>query len=130
MIKNPQPTARLGATNMIAQNFTVVVNPQKAGDQVVYVAQCVEFDLCVQGKTLEEVKMRFLKSVWGHVIIAMECGLKPFACLAPGYRQPEGESVTMAVEKFPATPSRDCIPKRLHQNWDFIPRGEVLLQVR
>lgn len=109
------------------QNFTVVVTPEKAGDQVKYVAQCVEFDICVQGSSINQIKDRFLKTVWGHILISLECGVEPFACLPPGcveapeYRSPEA--------RFPATLPRKSMPSNLQNRWSSIPRGELTLQM-
>jgi len=71
--------------SMKSFHFSIMVWPeptQKGG--VKYVAQCVEFDICVQGKTIAEIKARFLQAVNGHISIAQKNGVEPFECLPTG----------------------------------------------
>ena len=108
------------------QNFTIVMRTERAGDTVMYVGRCVEFDICVQGANVAQVKDRFLKTLWGHAIIAMECGLKPFECLAPGNISPV--IALAATERFPANMPRSLVREDLHDRWQAMPRGEATLQ--
>jgi hypothetical protein len=109
------------------QNFTLVVSPELINEKIIYVGQCVEYDICVQGASLKEIKERFLKSIWGHIVISLEHGLIPFACLPPGNVEPPADCVPS--ERFPATPSRNRLPSNWQDNWNSVPRGEVMLQM-
>jgi len=111
---------------MQTQNFTIVVRPENTQRGVLYVAECVEYDICVQGSTVAQVKERFLKTIWGHIIIALENGLTPFACLAPGYAS--AVVASSVTDAFSATLPRQHLPKQLEDKWDAIPRGVATLQ--
>lgn len=47
------------------------------------VAQCLEYDIAVQGRSVEEVGQRFKDVVLDHVILANEYGDIPFSNLEP-----------------------------------------------
>jgi hypothetical protein len=70
--------------SVASQNFTVFVRPERAGDSTMYVAQCIEYDICVQGPTIDAIMQRFAKAVVGHIVICMRTGDVPFVCLPPG----------------------------------------------
>lgn len=61
--------------------FTVKVHEDRFGDDIKLVAQCQEFDICVQGKTIQQLKERFVKTLRGHELIAKKHGLEPYECL-------------------------------------------------
>ena len=47
------------------------------------VAQCLEYDIAVQGRSVEEVSQRFREVVTDHVILASEHDDVPFSNLEP-----------------------------------------------
>lgn len=78
MSTTPKPT--FSGVEM-PERFTLVVHPENAGMQSKYVGRCVEFDICVEGGNVEELKERFVRTIWGHVAIARRCGETPFKCI-------------------------------------------------
>ena len=64
-----------------------------------YVAQFVEYDICVQAPTIKELKERLVKTLVGHIAIAEKCGMKPFECVAAGNAAPADQPGI--VERFP-----------------------------
>ncbi len=72
-------------------NLTAVVVGEVIGGEVKYVAQCVEYDICVQASSIKELKERIFKTLRGHVFIAQKCGMQPFASVAAGKPVPEIE---------------------------------------
>ena len=65
-------------------NLTVIAKPEVASNQAIYVGQCREYDICVQGKTLSELRERFKETIIGHVAISRALGVEPFKSLPKG----------------------------------------------
>jgi hypothetical protein len=51
----------------------------KAGNQTILVAHCVEFDLCVQGSSRQQLAERIDRKVSGHLLLCDHLGVKPFS---------------------------------------------------
>lgn len=64
------------------KNFTVVFSEEGEADRKFFLAQCIEYNFCVQGETLEETKSRFEDAIWSHIGIALRCGAVPFECIS------------------------------------------------
>lgn len=69
-------------------SLTAVVMAAVVGGQSKYVAQGVEYDICVQAGSVKELKERMAKTLRGHLFISQQCGVKPFACVAAGKAEP------------------------------------------
>jgi len=48
-----------------------------------WVAQCLEYDLAAQGKTLRDTLYEFQRMVFGHIAACHENNLQPFVWLPP-----------------------------------------------
>ena len=46
-------------------------------------AQCLEYDLCAQAKTPEDVLYEFERILFSHIIVSTDAGEDPFAILEP-----------------------------------------------
>lgn len=46
-------------------------------------AQCLEYDIAAQAKTVHEVRYEVEKALIGHFIVSTELGIEPFASLGP-----------------------------------------------
>jgi hypothetical protein len=115
---------------MASQNFFVFVRPTMAGAEATYVAQCVEFDMCVQGKTLQEIQDRLNKMILGHILISKKLGREPFAWLPPGkVKQAQRVATVKAHRRTSLTPAPECMPRELKEDYSFVPRGELTLAV-
>jgi len=66
----------------IPEKFTVIFSEEGKGVRKLFLAKCIEYNLCVQGRTIEQAKARFKDAVWSHVGIALHCGKIPFECIA------------------------------------------------
>lgn len=43
-----------------------------------WVAQCLDLDICAQGESLEDAKNNFFKEIIGHIVLANKYETKPF----------------------------------------------------
>jgi hypothetical protein len=50
-------------------------------DGSAWVAQCLEYDLAVQGPTVEETKSRFLRTLNAQILDDLLDGRRPLSCL-------------------------------------------------
>jgi len=66
----------------IPETFTVIFSEEGEGVRKLFLAKCIEYNLCVQGRTLEHAKSRFRDAIVSHVGIALHCGKIPFECIA------------------------------------------------
>lgn len=118
---------------MASQNFTLNVLPEPVHDgdsvKVSYVGKCVEYDICVQASSVEQLAERFRQTIFGHILIAMKNGKTPFQCLPPGDSQVEGMFKAKLERRMPVTPSRDRVPLSLAGDFSMIPRGEMTLSL-
>jgi hypothetical protein len=46
-------------------------------------AQCLEYDIAAQAKTLAELRYELEKALVGHMVVSVELGMKPFESLGP-----------------------------------------------
>lgn len=58
----------------LATELNVLVFP----DNDIYVAQCLEYDIAVQGKDIEEVQERFLQTIGAFIKLYLDKGEVPF----------------------------------------------------
>ena len=56
-----------------------LIHPDQAETGSVYVAQCMEYDFAVHGKTLKELEKRLKKHICNQIALALHLGYKPFA---------------------------------------------------
>ncbi len=52
--------------------------PQSTGEEIWWVAQCLEFDIAVQARNLGDAKYEFIQTFVAHIVSALELGQKPF----------------------------------------------------
>lgn len=48
-----------------------------------WVAQCLEYDIAAQARTLPDLRYEFFRTFFAHLFIHEECGLDPFERLSP-----------------------------------------------
>ena len=118
----------------ITRNFTLEARQELLRDQggachQVWVARCLELDIVVQGKSLDELRDKFVNALNGHILIATECGLDPFDCLPVG----RGEIEEMEVKPITSFSIADVLGRNTRRLLDKCsiptPRGQVTLQV-
>jgi hypothetical protein len=85
-----QPTA-VNISTPDAPSLTAVVVSEVVGGESKYIAQFVEYDICVQASSIKELKERIFKTLRGHSAIAQACGKRPFECVASGKSDPDVE---------------------------------------
>lgn len=56
----------------------VIVVPERDG---IYYAQCLEFDLGAQAKSLPELKVAFVRALMRHVVLSLKRNEEPFSAL-------------------------------------------------
>lgn len=67
-----------------------------------WVAQCLEYDVAAQGKTLSEVEDAFRKTITGQIILDLRKGREPFEGIRPApraYWQKFDEGFRLGVER-------------------------------
>lgn len=70
--------------SLFPDRFTLLVKEEESCGHKAFVAHCVEYNLCVQGKDEEQVKSRFVDAIRSHVVIALRFGIVPFASIQNG----------------------------------------------
>lgn len=60
------------------QKIRVALSAESAGDFKGWVAECLDFDLVAQGKTVEEAKQSFQRTLIGHIGLAIKNRKSPF----------------------------------------------------
>ncbi len=65
---------------MSAKNFTlsVLLIHEGCGEDEGWVAQCLEYDIAAQGKSIAEAKKAFVRTVVGQVVVDVSHGEEPF----------------------------------------------------
>lgn len=66
-----------GKTHAHESTLRVAMFEESAGEKTMWVAQCLDFDLVAQGKTLEAAQESFRKTLVGHICLALSKGEKP-----------------------------------------------------
>jgi predicted RNase H-like HicB family nuclease len=46
-----------------------------------WVAQCLEYDIAAQAKSVKDLVYEFQRALVGHIVVSLQEGLKPFATL-------------------------------------------------
>ncbi len=70
----------------MSQSNTLLVRVLFLHEGDSYVAQCLEYDIAAQGKTLPEVKLAFERALVGQVMLDMKQGRKPLQGIAEAPR--------------------------------------------
>jgi hypothetical protein len=68
---------------MGVDTLRLLVFRERAGEHEVWVGQCLDHDIAVQGETLREVLDSFVHVVLGTIIISLEHGIPPLVNLPP-----------------------------------------------
>jgi hypothetical protein len=75
-----------------------------------WVAQCLQFDIGAEAKTLPELLYELPKALVGHIVIATENGVEPFEILPPA-PQEYWEKWNQAKDSIPAKKQPFRMPK-------------------
>lgn len=115
------------------RNFTLNARQELLRDhsgpcEQVWVASCVEHDIVVQGKTLDEIQERFINAVVGHVVIANKYGFEPFDSLPDGCMEMTEADLTPTVS-FSIQAVMKRIGYQSPESSVMAPQGRVTLQV-
>ncbi|HSY10272.1 MAG TPA: hypothetical protein VK840_05090 [Candidatus Dormibacteraeota bacterium] len=78
------------------QSIRVALSPETAGDFQGWVAECLDFDLVAQGKTVEDAKQSFQRTLIGHIGLSIKNGKNPFWSYA------SETEITTSSQKLPA----------------------------
>jgi hypothetical protein len=70
-------------TQFDAIKCSAVIYPEGA----VYIAQCLEYDIVSQGKTITQANQRLIRSIAATVCVCVESGKKPFEGVPAAPRQ-------------------------------------------
>jgi hypothetical protein len=104
----------------MSQSNTLLVRVLFLHEGDSYVAQCLEYDIAAQGKTLPEVKLAFERTLVGQMMLDMKQGRKPLEGI--------GEAPRVYFEKFErAVKIEDEETFRLPQN---VPPAFVINGIR
>lgn len=66
-----------------AKELSVLLFPQKIGDNQLWVAQCVDLDFAAQGATIEQAKANFRSTLDTHIALCLKHGEEPFVNVPP-----------------------------------------------
>ena len=94
-----------------------------------WIAQCLQYDICVQSKSIVNLKHRIARTMIGNMVVAMTKGEKPFAHFQPAptrYWKMYDQAMTVG-EPFPLSPTREEI-KGIPEPFQ-IPRGEAFMKL-
>ncbi|BCX48150.1 hypothetical protein HAHE_20580 [Haloferula helveola] len=94
--------------NFVENSLTVSVMPRGSDGYFCFVAQCHEYDICVQGSSLDECQSRFVTAVEGHIALAISMGRTPFADLPA----PPAEILAELTGRVPTQASSRPIGRR------------------
>ena len=61
--------------------LTVLIQEDRLGDDLKFIGQCQEYNICVQGRTIQQLKERFSKTIRGYKLIARERKCDLINCL-------------------------------------------------
>lgn len=78
LVQNLLPMPSLPELTWATQKETV-------GAQTVMVSHCLEYGICVQGKTTTEVTERTVRKIKSHILLSKHLGKEPFTWLRPSY---------------------------------------------
>ena len=59
-------------------NLSILLRHEGSGEQAGWVAQCLEYDIAAQGKTIPDAKKAFAKTFLGQALVDAEHKKKPF----------------------------------------------------
>ena len=109
------------------QNFTVVARPVSDRDGTIYyIGQCVEYDIAVQGSTLQELKDRIFKAIFSHILISIEHDEEPFINLRKGTVE---DPTVKNIETTMRFPLEKSLSFSTGEYKDRLPSGELSLAV-
>lgn len=63
------------------ENATFMISILLCHEEVGWSAQCLEYDICAQGKTLPEVKAAFEKTFVGQIAVDVAKGIQPLSAI-------------------------------------------------
>ncbi|MEW6159926.1 MAG: hypothetical protein AB1813_21060 [Verrucomicrobiota bacterium] len=117
-------------THLATGRLDLLIIRERAGDDEVWVAQCLQYDIATQAKTLESLKRKFVRMFVSNIIIALENGQEPLANIKPA-PQSYWDAYNQASEfcaEFPYSVPADRLPKR-SVTPSAIPRGEAIMRL-
>jgi hypothetical protein len=109
----------------------VLVLREPAGNEEYWVAQCLQYDLVAQAKTLHELKAAFACVLASHIILSLDRKMEPFSNLSPAPQMywDQFERHSDFESNFPVSVPGDRIPQKLRSLIDRIPRGEAFMRL-
>lgn len=92
--------------------LNLLVFREQAGDREVWVAQCLQYDICVQAPTLDKLQHRFERTLLNNLVLAVENGEEPLANFspAPSIFVKAWEKAETLGRGFPVVLSPDNLP--------------------
>jgi hypothetical protein len=109
----------------------VLLRRESDREQEQWVAQCLEYDIAAQGRSLSEVKSRFERTVMGNVVLSLRHDEFPFANLLPAPEQYHRlwETATALQDTLPMSLPSNRVPANAREFPSRVPRGQALLRV-
>jgi hypothetical protein len=94
-----------------------------------WVAQCLDFDIAAQARTLEQVKAAFCRAFVCQVVIALEHKQEPLADMrpAPSWYAKQWEKAEPLANKLALTPPAEALPKDTPPAWMVHANAEMRL---
>lgn len=92
----------------------VLLLREKGGEKEYWVAQCLQYDICVQASTIERLREAFMNVLVGNIILAIQREEEPFSRLKPA---PEKywdlhRTAMRFDQEFPVTIPGNRIPRK------------------
>lgn len=111
-------------------NLHVLLFRERAGDDDVWIAQCLDYDIAAYGRTIREAQAQFEQTFIGEVVLALERGEVPLVGILPPpskYRRLWEEAIELA-KPIPMTASAD-LSRAIGENPNQVPRGEAVFRI-
>lgn len=70
------------------KNMTVQMFVEAVGDDEVWIAKCVEVNVCASGGTITEAIENFAQTLRGEFVLARELGISPLSNIKAGAVKP------------------------------------------
>lgn len=127
----PSSTITAPITVPVNVQLSVLIKRESAKGREAYIAQCLEYDIAVQGDSVSELKKRLSRVIKGHIFLALEHGEEVFGNLppAPAHLWEVWSDANWLCEPIPVTLPSDQIPQGLKNTPQRIPRGQALLRI-
>lgn len=109
----------------------LVLRERVSAEDECWVAQCLEYDLVAQARTLHELQASFRRIFVGQALVDLLHGNEPFANLKPApvrYWNDYKKALRLAETISLSVPA-EYVPSQLAQTPSWIPRVEAVMAI-